>query len=64
MEHVPEKPDFEKAVRKGIKEVCITMLKAPVPFIGIKGMRYLAKKWKNGPKPWENKKQPFILDRL
>ncbi|QTA80120.1 Butirosin biosynthesis protein H N-terminal domain-containing protein, DUF4872 [Desulfonema limicola] len=64
VEHVPEKPDFEKAVRKGIKEVCITMLKAPVPFIGIKGMRYLAKKMEKWPQTLGEQKATLYLGQV
>ena len=44
---VPEKIDLEGAIKKGIKETCNKML-APVPVIGVKAMRWVAKsipKW-------------------
>jgi hypothetical protein len=50
--HVPSQPNLSRAVRQGIKEVCRTMLKAPGPFLGVKGIRYLAKHVEN----WEKKK--------
>jgi len=48
LEDVPEKPDMEKAVIKGIKSVCRSMLKIPFPLFGVKGMRFLSgriRKW-------------------
>jgi hypothetical protein len=43
-EYIPERIDFEKAIKKGIKKSCFNMLKLPVPFIGVKGIRLFAKK--------------------
>lgn len=45
--HIPERLMLENAIVKGIKKTCRDML-APVPIVGVKGMRYLAKeieKW-------------------
>ncbi len=39
---IPKEFDYEKAVRKGIKKACFNMLKIPIPFLGIKGMRKFA----------------------
>ncbi len=44
---VPEKPELEEAIKKGIRETCNRML-APVPIIGVKAIRWVAKsipKW-------------------
>jgi len=44
---IPEKVDLEKAIIKGIKDTCKNML-APVPIIGVKAMRWVARsipKW-------------------
>ena len=40
---VPSHPDLAGAVRQGIREVSRTMLKAPGPFLGVKGIGYLAR---------------------
>lgn len=43
----PETFDLAPAIKKGIKDTCRTML-APVPIVGVKGVRYMAKlirKW-------------------
>jgi hypothetical protein len=48
MTHVPDNKDFSKPIARGIKSVCNTMVKAPIPLIGIRGIRYLAgqiEKW-------------------
>jgi len=42
LKSVPENPDIEKAVQTGIKSVCKTMLKTPVPILGVKGIKFLA----------------------
>jgi hypothetical protein len=41
---VPSEIDYDKAISKGIKKACFNMLKLPVPFIGIKGIRKFAAK--------------------
>ena len=43
-EHLPEKIDYTKPIIKGIKKACFNMLKLPVPFLGIKGIRLFARK--------------------
>ncbi|PZX48727.1 BtrH N-terminal domain-containing protein [Algoriphagus chordae] len=43
----PESFDLALAIKKGIRDTCKTML-APIPIVGVRGMRYLAKlirKW-------------------
>lgn len=62
--HVPELPDFHSAILKGIKEVCRTMLKAPGPFLGVKGVRYLAKKLETYPKKLGEKKAALYLGQI
>jgi hypothetical protein len=42
--YIPENIDFNKAIIKGIKKAAHDMIKIPVPFIGIRGMRKFAKK--------------------
>jgi hypothetical protein len=43
-EFIPDKIDFEKAIVKGIKKSCFNMLKIPLPFLGVKGIRLFARK--------------------
>ena len=42
--------DYEKAIIKGIKNSAFNMLKIPIPFLGVKGIRYFAKKLPEWPK--------------
>jgi hypothetical protein len=43
-EYIPQDVDFETAIRKGIKKASHDMIKLPVPFVGVKGIRKFAKK--------------------
>jgi hypothetical protein len=42
--HIPEKIDYEKVITQGIKASTFNMLKIPVPFFGVKGIRKFADK--------------------
>jgi hypothetical protein len=42
--HAPKNPDLKKAIIAGIKESCKNMVKLPIPFLGVKGIRLFAKK--------------------
>ncbi len=46
--HIPKQIDWEKAIKKGIKNTCNDML-APVPIIGVKAIRVVAKQIKKWP---------------
>ncbi|MFP4416182.1 MAG: BtrH N-terminal domain-containing protein [Chitinispirillaceae bacterium] len=41
---VPDNPDLSSAITGGIRHACGAMLKLPVPFIGVKGIRLFARK--------------------
>jgi hypothetical protein len=43
-EFIPKDIDYEKAIIRGIKKACFNMLKLPIPFLGVKGIRLFAKK--------------------
>jgi hypothetical protein len=43
-EYIPEKIDLEKAIVKGVRKNCFYMLRLPIPFLGVKGIRLFAKK--------------------
>jgi hypothetical protein len=49
-EYIPENIDFNKAIIKGIKKSAYNMIKIPIPFLGIKGMRKFARKVVDWPK--------------
>ena len=42
--YIPIKINYKKAIIKGTKKACFNMLKIPLPFLGIKGIRLFAKK--------------------
>ena len=43
-EAIPFQINYKKAILKGTKKVCFNMLRIPMPFLGIKGIRMFAKK--------------------
>ncbi|ESU23766.1 hypothetical protein FEDK69T_11740 [Flavobacterium enshiense DK69] len=54
---IPENIDWETAIRKGIKNTCNDML-APMPIIGVRGMRYVA----SSIRKWPVKKNPRVAN--
>jgi len=50
----PETLDYEKMIKKSIKSTINNMTKAPLFFIGIKGINYLAKQIENIPKKYKD----------
>ena len=59
----PEKLPIEKAIKKAIKATCNDML-APVPIVGVKGMRMVAKAIKKWPKKIGVKKTNHYLGQI
>ncbi len=49
-EHVPDSPDIREAVASGITSVSKIMLKTPVPFLGVRGIEFLAGRLAGWPK--------------
>ena len=49
-EHIPNDIRYEKAIIKGIRQACFYMLKIPIPFLGVKGIRKMAKRIPDWPK--------------
>ncbi len=62
--HVPSEPDFRRAILQGIKEVCRSMLKAPGPFLGVKGIRFLSKRVEAWPKKMDAKEAALCLGQV
>ncbi len=60
---IPEKFDLEKAIKKSIKSTCSNML-APVPIVGIKGIRTVARAIKKWPKKIGIKKTNHNLGQI
>jgi hypothetical protein len=64
MYYVTETPtdfDLEKAIKKSIKHAAMMMTKAPGPFVGINGIRLLAKSIRKWPKKYDKKKAARYL---
>ncbi len=64
IEEIPKRVDFTKAIVKGIKEIHRNMLKAPLPFIGVKGIRYLARKLEKWPEQLGEPKASLYLGQV
>jgi len=60
---IPKEIDFESAIKKAIKATCRDML-APVPIVGVKGMRMVAKSIKKWPKKIGLKKTNHYLGQI
>jgi hypothetical protein len=50
LDKLPSDIDYNTAIIKGIKKACFYMLKIPIPFLGIRGMRMFARKVTEWPK--------------
>jgi hypothetical protein len=46
---VPQSPDIRGACIRGIKDTCNMMLRVPLPIVGIRGIRFLARRIKKSP---------------
>lgn len=63
-EKVPEQISLEKAIIKGISQTANDMLTIPVPLIGVKGIKYLAKRIKKYPAKLGEKKAGQYLGQI
>jgi len=61
--YIPAEIDWEKAITKAIKKTCSDML-APVPIIGVRGMRMVARAIRNWPKKVGVKKANYYLAQM
>jgi hypothetical protein len=50
LDKVPDNPDMAAAARQGMVRVCKTMLRTPVPFLGVRGIDFLAGRLEKWPK--------------
>ena len=50
LEAVPAAPDMQAAAQQGIVRVCKTMLNTPLPFLGVRGIGFLADRLEKWPK--------------
>ncbi|MCK5637338.1 MAG: BtrH N-terminal domain-containing protein [Flavobacteriaceae bacterium] len=60
---IPKEIDFEKAIKTAIRATCRDML-APVPIVGVKGIRMVAKSIKKWPKKIGTKKTNHYLGQI
>jgi hypothetical protein len=61
---VPQKIDLKGAIVKGIKQASKDMLKIPIPLFGVKGIRYMAKRLRNWPAKYGDKKASLYLGQV
>jgi hypothetical protein len=60
---VPEHIDFKTAILKGIKSTCRDML-APMPIVGVNGIKYVAQQIKKWPTKYGTKKANHYLAQM
>lgn len=63
IKQMPEQLDLETAIKKGIRQTCNDML-APVPIVGVKAMRWVARNIKKWPQKIGIKKTNHYLGQL
>lgn len=49
-DRIPAAIDFPSAIRRGILKTCARMVDIPMPFLGVRGIRFLASSVRNWPK--------------
>ena len=64
VESMPAAADIPRAVRRGMREVGRTMLKAPLPLIGVKGIRQLARQVERWPDKLGREKALLYLGQV
>jgi hypothetical protein len=61
--HIPKEINFERAIKKAIKATCRDML-APIPIIGVRGIRYVANQIRKWPVKHGTKKANHYLAQI
>jgi len=64
VDSVPAASDLPGAIKSGIREVCRTMLKAPVSLFGVKGIRKLARQVELWPEKFGSEKARLYLGQV
>lgn len=59
-----QNPDWEKAIRQGIRQVCFFMLSPPLPWFGYKGINLLAKRIAKYPEKLTPRKASLYLGNI
>jgi hypothetical protein len=55
---------LNEAIVKGIRQVCKDMLEIPIPLFGVNGIRYLARRMRNWPKKYGDKKASLHMGQV
>lgn len=64
IEGVSSGQDIPSAIVKGIRQTCQDMLRIPVPLFGVKGIRYLARRMRNWPRKYGDKKAALHMGQV
>ena len=62
--HVPQQVSFEQPIKAGIKQACSDMLNIPLPFFGVKGINFLAKRIRHYPEKVGDRKAVLYLGNI
>jgi len=60
-EKIPASPDLKEPIKKAIRQTCGRMLNIPLPFVGVRGIRYLAREIERWPVKLGPEKAPLYL---
>ncbi|MFP3982317.1 MAG: BtrH N-terminal domain-containing protein [Desulfurivibrionaceae bacterium] len=63
-DRVPSCAEYSRGVADGIRHVCKMMVKAPVPLIGVRGIRFLASRMRKWPRRSGREKAALILGQV
>jgi len=64
LKNIPKQVDLHSAATLAIRDVCRRMVKAPVPIIGVRGIRYLARQLERWPRKLGPKRAGQYLGHL
>ena len=57
----PDLPDLKEPIKKALRQTCARMLNIPLPFVGVRGIRYLARAIERWPVKLGPEKAPVYL---
>jgi len=61
---VPKEVNFAAPIKAGIKQTCSDMLNIPLPWFGVKGIRFLAKRLRNYPEKVGDRRATLYLGNI
>jgi hypothetical protein len=64
IDKIPERMDYRKPICQGIKTTVKNMISTPIPLVGVRGIRYLARDMKKWPDKLGRKKAVLYLGQL